>query len=313
MSILIEQDSELALLHRGTRRFLWAGLIATLLIFVVIFMRQGVFRPTASLGFMTDSALDINKGQSVKIAGFRVGSVDQVILRPDGQVEVSLDIDADYLRFVTVDTEVVLLKEGLVGSSILEIIPGKQKDQPATDNAKLKFSRAEGLTAMANSLREAIMPILGDVKNITGTLADPQHGLPATIAQLRETASSLNTLLKTGNQQAGELGQAAASALKRADQSLAQVDQTLITVNRNLPELLNKTQRIVEHVEKISANVQTTLPPLLQDSGAVASDMREIITGAKTAWPVKNLIEPPPAGFMKLDSDPRAEVPRGGR
>ena len=313
MSTLIEQDSELALLHRGTRRFLWAGFIATLLIFAVIFMRQGLFRQTAALGFLTDSAQEINKGQSVKIAGFRVGSVDEVVLRPDGQVEVKLEVDASHMRFVTVDSEIVLLKEGLVGSPILEILPGKFKDQLAANNDMLKFSRADGLTAMANSLREAIMPILGDVKTITSTLADPQHGLPATIAQLRETASSLNILLKTGNQQAGELGQAAVKALKQADQSLAQVDQTLITVNRNLPDLLNKTQRIVDHVEKISANAQTTLPPLLQDSGAVASDLREVINGAKKTWPVNSLIEPAPAAAMKSDSDPRAEVPRAGR
>lgn len=313
MSILIEQDSDLALLHRGTRRFLWAGFIATLLIFVFIFMRQGVFRTTSTLGFLTDSALDINKGQSVKIAGFRVGSVDQVTLRPDGQVEVSMAIDSSHLRFVTADAEVVLLKEGLVGSAILEILPGKQKDQLAANNGMLKFSRADGLTAMANSLREAIMPILADVKTITGTLADSRHGLPATMAQLRETTSSLNTLLKTGHQQTGELTQATVSTLKQADQSLVQVEQTLRTVNRSLPELLNKTQHIVDHVEQISANAQTSLPPLLQDSAALTSDVREIITGAKTVWPLKNLVESAPDALMKFDSDPRAEVPRVGR
>jgi phospholipid/cholesterol/gamma-HCH transport system substrate-binding protein len=307
MSILIEQDSDVALLHRGTRRFLLLGLLATVLLVAAIFLRQGLFRQTAVLGFVADSAQDISKGQSVKIAGFRVGSVETVTLRADGKVEVQLEIDADYMRFVTHDAVIELRKEGLVGSAVLEIMPGPDKTRLAANEAKLAFTRNDGLTAMANNLRDKIMPVLGDIKVITGILADPQKGLPGTLAQVRETTASLNTLLQTGNRQVGDIGQAATAVLGKAEQGLVQLDRTLGTVNERLPALLDKTQRIVEHVEKISADAESSVPPLLHDGGAVAADVREIVTGAKTAWPIKNLVEAPASQKLKADSDPRAE------
>lgn len=307
MSILIEQDSDVALLHRGTRRFLLVGLLATVVIVCAIFLRQGLFRQTAVLGFVAESAQDINKGQSVKIAGFRVGSVDTVTLRADGKVEVQLEIDANYMRFVTRDAVVELHKEGLVGSSVLEIIPGPDKTRLAANEARLAFSRNDGLTAMANSLRDKILPILGDIKLMTGALADTREGLPATLGQVREAAASLNTLLKTGNQQLGQVGQAAARAVGKAEEGLVQLDKTLTTVNGRMPALLDKVQVIVDQVESITAEAEASVPPLLRDGKAVAADAREIVTGAKTAWPIKNLIEAPPPPKLKADSDPRAE------
>jgi phospholipid/cholesterol/gamma-HCH transport system substrate-binding protein len=307
MSILIEQDSEVALLHRGTRRFLLAGLLATLLIVTAIFVRQGLLRQTAVLNFVTESAQDISKGQSVKIAGFKVGAVDEVTLRADGRVEVQLEIDAESMRFVTRDAVIELRKEGLVGSAVLEIMPGKDRTRLAANGAQLAFTRADGLTAMANSLRDRIMPILGDIKVITGTLADSQQGLPATLGQVREATASLNTLLKTGNQQLGDVGQAATRAVGKAEASLVQVDKALTTVNARLPALLDKTQGVIEHVEKITAEAEGSVPPLLQDGRAVAGYVREILTGAKTAWPIKNLVDAPAPQQLKADSDPRAE------
>jgi phospholipid/cholesterol/gamma-HCH transport system substrate-binding protein len=313
MSILIDQDSDVALLHRGTRRFLLVGILATLLIVSAIFLRQGLFRQTATLSFVAESALDISKGQSVKIAGFRVGSVETVTLRGDGQVEVRLEIDADYMRFVTRDAVIELHKEGLVGSAVLEIIPGPDKTRLAANEAKLAFTRADGLTAMALTLRDKLMPVLVDIKAITGTLADPQQGLPATLAQVRGATTSLNTLLQTGNHQVTDIGQAATSVLGKAEKGLVQLNQTLETVNTRLPALLDKTQRIVDHVEKVSADAETSVPPLLHDGGAVAADVREIVTGAKTAWPIKDLVEAPPSQKLKADSDPRAEGSRGAQ
>ena len=317
MSILIEQDNEIEKLQRGTRRFLLFGLLATLLIVAAILVRQGLFRPTVSLGFVTESAHDITKGQAVKIAGFRVGAVESVSFRADGHVDVALVIDADAMRFVTYDAVVELHKEGLVGSAVLEIVPGLDKTRLAANEAKLKFSRADGL-------RDKIMPVLDDIKRFTGTLADPQQGLPATLTQVRQTTASLNTLLQTGNQQVGTVGQAVTRVMGKteavmgkteslmgdAQARMTQVGQTLETVNTRLPVLLDKTQGIADHLEKITADAQTTVPPVLRDGGAVAADVREIIMGAKSAWPIRSWVGGPAAQKLKADSDPQPETVR---
>jgi ABC-type transporter Mla subunit MlaD len=313
MSMLIAQDREADALRRGTRRFLLFGLLAVLAVIAAILVRQGLFRQTATLGFVTDSALDISKGQAVKIAGFRVGSVVGVTLRPDGQVEVALEIDAGHMGFVTRDAVVELRKEALIGAATLEIVPGPDRSKLAADQARLAFSRGESLTVMAAQLREQIAPILKDVKTITGTLADTQQGLPATLNQVRETTGTLRTLLDTGNRQVAGVGSAATRVLGKTEEDLAQLGHTLETANSRLPTLLDRTQRIVDHVEKISAEAEISVPPVLRDGGAVAADVREIVGGAKTAWPIRNLVEAPVPVKLKADSDLHGEGGHGAR
>ena len=179
MSLLAGHDRDLDALRRGTRRFVLVGVLLLLGLMSLILVRQGLFRPTVPLGFVADSGQDLAKGTAVKIAGFRVGSVTDMVLRPDGKVDVALEIDAEHMRFVTKDATAELRKEGLVGSAAIEIVAGPDPTQLASAQAKLRFSRGEGITAMANQLRAEIVPILRDVKAITGTIADPKTGLPA--------------------------------------------------------------------------------------------------------------------------------------
>jgi ABC-type transporter Mla subunit MlaD len=311
MSMLIAQDREAEALRRGTHRFLLFGLLAIVALIAAILVRQGLFRQTATLGFVTDSAQDISKGQAVKIAGFRVGSVVAVTLRPDGKVDVGLEIDADQLRFVTRDAVVELRKEALIGAGTLEIVPGPDRTKLAADQAKLAFSRGESLTAMASQLSEQIAPILKDVKTITGTLADKQQGLPATLNQVRETTSALHTLLDTGNRQVAGVGAAATRTLGKAEDNLLQLERTLEITNSRLPPLLDRAQSIANRADKIAADAETSVPPALRDGGAVAADVREIVAGAKTTWPISTLVEAPAPVKLKADSDPRAESAHG--
>lgn len=311
MSLLIQQDRDAAALRRGTRLFLLAGLLAVLAIIAAILVRQGLFRQTTTLGFVADTAQDINKGMAVKVVGFRVGSVEDITLRPDGKVEVGMEIDSNYMRFVTQDAVAELRKEGLVGSATIEIVPGPDRNRLASADAVLAFSRAEGLTGMAQQLRAEVVPILRDIKSITGTLADAQHGIPATLNQVNATTGSLRTLLDTGNRQAGEVGGAATRAIGKAEADLSHLGDTLQTVNAQLPAMLGKTQRVLDHVEKISAEAETSLPPALKDGSATVGEVREIVSGAKQAWPLRNLVEQPGPATLKVDSDPHAQGGRG--
>lgn len=307
MSLLTQHDADAAALRRGTRRFLLFAGVVILALIAAIFIRQGMFRQTASYSFVADSAQDIAKGQAVRIAGFRVGAVADVSLKDDGKVAVTMDIDADHMRFVTHDARIELRKEGLVGSPTLEIVPGQDKTRLAAAQARLAFSRADGLGALANQLREEVMPILKDIKLITGTLADPQKGLPGTLAQVRESSETLNALLANGNRQVDGVGRAATRVLGKTEEDLTHLGQTLETANKRLPAMIDRTQQVLDHVEKITAEAETSVPPTLRDGSAVTSDVREIVSGAKQAWPIRTIIDAPTPATLKADSDLRGE------
>ncbi len=311
MSLLTQYDADATALRRSTRRFLILATLLTLTVVAAIFVRQGLLRQTVSYGFVTDSAQDITKGQAVRIAGFRVGSVSQVSLRDDGSVAVAIEVDADHMRFVTHDARVELRKEGLVGSPTLEIVPGPDKTRLAAAQARLAFTRADGLGALANQVRDEFVPILKDIKAITGTLADPQKGLPGTLAQLRSSSEALNVLLANGNRQVDGIGTSAVRVLNKAEEDLQHLGQTLEAANQRLPAMLDRTRQVLDHVEKITAEAETSVPPVLRDGSAVAADVREIVGGAKQAWPIRNLVDAPGPATLKADSDLRGEASRG--
>ena len=313
MSVLIEQDREAALFQRGARRFLWAGFIATLVVVGAIMWRQGWFKDQVELNFVTDNAHDLSKGQQVKIAGFRVGAVQSVALQPNGDVSVRLVVDADHMRFVTTDAVIELRKEGLVGAAVLEISPGDEKTS-AQEGATLKFTRADSLSAMAMELRNKINPVIDDVKTITGTLAttlaDPSRGLSATLGQVQTLTGSLNALVNTGNREAGLLGDSVRQTLDKAQGDLTRLGQTMDSVNQRLPGLLERTEKImtqtsdvIGHVEKIAAQAETSVPPVLQNTDAISADVREVVSGVKAAWPLRNIVDAPAPQKLKIDSD----------
>jgi phospholipid/cholesterol/gamma-HCH transport system substrate-binding protein len=310
MSLLNQHDSDAAALSRGTRRFLFLALALALTLVVAIVVRQGLFRQTANYSFVADTAQDIAKGQAVRIAGFRVGSVSEVSLKDDGQVAVTLEIDADHMRFVTHDARVELRKEGLVGSATLEIVPGPDKTRLAAAQARLAFSRADGLTALANQVRDEFVPILKDIKLITGTLADPEKGLPGTLAKIRESSEALNLLLANGNRQVEGIGGKAIQVLGKAEEDLGHLGQTLEAANKRLPGMLDRTQQMLDHAEKITAEAAVSVPPALRDGSAVAADVREIVGGAKQTWPIRTFVDAPAPATLKADSDPRGEAGR---
>ena len=308
MSLLTQHDSDTDALRRGTRRFLLFAALATLALLAAIVVRQGMFRQTTNYSFVANSAQDIVKGQAVKIAGFRVGSVAAVSLKDNGQVVVTMEIDADHMRFVTHDARVELRKDGLVGSATLEIVPGPDKTRLAAAEARLAFSRADGLAALANQVRDEFIPILRDIKAITGTLADPQKGLPGTLAQIRSSSEALNALLANGNRQVEGIGSTAIRVLGKAEQDLTHLGQTLESANQRLPGMLDRTRQVLDHVEKITAEAETSVPPTLRDGSTVAADVREIVSGAKQAWPIRNFVDAPAPATLKADSDPRGEA-----
>ena len=310
MSILTDHDSDTAALRRGTLRFLLAALLVTLALLAAIVVRQGLFRQTTSYSFVANSAQDIAKGEAVRIAGFRVGSVAGVSLKDDGQVEVIMEIDADQMRFITSDARVELRKDGLVGSPTLEIVPGPDKTRLAAAQARLSFSRADGLSALANQVRDEFVPILKDIKLITAALADPKQGLPGTLAQVRASAEALNALLANGNRQVDGIGGTAIRVLGKAEEDLSHLGQTLEAANQRLPGMLDRTQQMLDHVEKITAEAEISVAPVLRDGSAVTADVREIVSGAKQAWPIRNFVDAPAAATLKADSDPRGEAGR---
>lgn len=108
--------------------FISGGVLIFILLIYYIGQKQWLFTPTISVtGYFKDvTGLEI--GNKVRFAGFSVGSVDDIAIVSDTSAKVDMIIDKKAVRFIKKDAIAVIGSEGLMGSKVINIGPGKSKE-----------------------------------------------------------------------------------------------------------------------------------------------------------------------------------------
>ncbi|MEO6394077.1 MAG: MlaD family protein [Pyrinomonadaceae bacterium] len=202
------------------------------ILIVLILNASGDLNPFARklhLKAQFDTADGLRKGSDVKLAGVRVGKVDEIILlRPSTdpkapKVEVRMSVDgkidgspaSDRIR---TDSTAQLVAPGLLGNEkIINITPGTAIGGPAAENQTLPASTANSFNDLAssgNDLIERLNKISDDVKVITKNIREGKGTLGRVVtdealynnlnATIQET-QDLIVKIKSGEGSAGKL------------------------------------------------------------------------------------------------------------
>ena len=317
MKAFAEQDPRFEGLERKTGLFL--ALAAALVIggFVAALVRQGVFTQTTPLHFFANTAQGISKGMPVQLYGFKIGAVDAVSLETvgsnasAGSVRVRLQIEKEYVSAITRDSTARLGKEGLIGVSVVEIVPGPAGSRPVAENDVLKFERAADFSTMAEDLSAQIRPILADLKSLTESVNRPDGDIRQMLRNSRQASAELAAAAREWSKLASNADRGLTGVLAKADRAVDKVDATFAkataTVDRldaslaGVPALMLKLDRTLSNVEAASAD----LPQTMRDARAAARDGRAMVDGAKTTWPFNTMVggaEPPREQALPLNS-----------
>jgi len=312
------------------------GAAAALLLAAAIAQRHGVFARTSEVYFLADSAAGIAPGISVRLSGFRVGSVSAVALQPDLKVRVTLKIEEERAAALRADAHAEWFKEQLQ-AAVIDLSPGTSTQPLPRDDPRVTHSRRRTLTEVANDLRGRLAPILDDVKQLSGSVAGRKDDIAAMLAnanvvsqELASTAQELRALSHDARgrvaavgaqaqgafaQVQGALGQVQ-TALTQVNQTLLRVeglvgqgDKTLAGVNEKLPELLIRTGDTLEQLNAVARDVRavsgaasSAVPTMLRGAAPLVDDARDVMSGVKAAWPVRGLLAAPPPALLPIDS-----------
>ena len=309
MKLFTQQDDEARSLRRKVRLFLLTAALLGIATLITVAARQGVFTQTIPLHFFAESAQEITKGMAVKVVGFKIGKVEEVAIEPDNRIKVRINVNDNYVRLIPRDSVARVTKEGLIGASMIEIQPGQDRTRVVAADDVLRFERDSGLGEIAKKITDQVIPILQDVKQITASINDPAGDVKlavrniseATVA-LRASSQELQQLLHQGNQKVGVLSGQVSAVLEKTDQNMALVKKNLTTLDTALPGLLLKVDGTLDNVRRISQDGVEKVPGLLNDGKAVAGDAREIVSGAKKAWPIRTLLDPPASTPAPVDT-----------
>ena len=304
---------------------LWFVLAALLLLGALlggVAWKQGTFAKTTQLFFFAKSADGMNKGMAVKFRGFRIGTVEEISLEPNGSVKVRLLINSAHTRFVPQDSTAHLTKEGMIGASIIEIEAGATGASPVANNGVLAFTRLRDFNNIAEELAGQIQPILNDVKKITVMVNDPDGELRQTIknlntlsAALLETRQELSHLVQNTDQRLDRTFGRLDTVLGNAGERLDQVGASLKTLNEKLPDLMLKVDTSLDNARAATANIKKIteegveqVPGILRDGKAAAEDTREVLGGVKNSWLGRSFVPAPTETLIPLDSHDSGSV-----
>ena len=103
--------------------------------------------------------------------------------------------------------------------------------------------------------------------------------------------------------------------LGRVETLVGTAEKSLANVNERLPNLLAKTGDTLEQLNGVARDVRAVssaasgaVPGLLRSAAPMVDDARDMVSGVKTSWPVRNMLAPPPSALLPIDSHDAAAL-----
>ena len=246
-----EEDTRFRHLEQKIGLFILIALAGIVMAVVLVGMQKGLFTKTYSLRFTVDRGTGFSKGMPVKLSGFRVGRITGMLLNEQAMVDISIEVDRKYSKWIRGDSTVKLLKEGLVGDNIVEVAVGSLEKAELKDGENLIFVKTKALDELADDIAQKVKPVLIEVRDIIGYINDPNGDLKKTVHNIEKLTKNLE---KTRD---------------GADQLLASTGKNLDAIASRSAVLLDTTTRKIDSLDIAKLNTSLEkLPPLLEKTDA---------------------------------------------
>lgn len=282
-----------------SRLFMFGAVFLFGVLLVMVLVKQNYFSQMTTLYFFTPNAQGLNVGMAVKFVGFKVGKIEEIGMGPQAQVKVTLSLNNDYIHLINRDAKARLIKEGLIGESVVEIVPSESKSRQVAQNDVLVFERARDIAELAESLVGQVQPILADVKKITATVSDADQDIRESIRNINQVSAAL---VKT-TQQLNVLTSNGTRTLSVVHHSVGMLDDALPKIVSGVEVSLTNLQATTAEIRKMTSPPSGQIPRLLNNSNVLIRDSKDIVGAAKHAWPISVMLPEAEQGMLPPDGD----------
>jgi phospholipid/cholesterol/gamma-HCH transport system substrate-binding protein len=278
----------------------------------------GVDRFELSAELSSAQSITPGQGQSVDIAGIRVGDITGVELE-DGHAVVTMEVDNDKAHLINSDASLLLRPKTGLNDMVIEVDPGTSSEdieegttvplastQPnvnpdeilagldADTQGFLKLLLAGGAEALdpeqrrgeklGNALRR-LEPFARDIARINGALAVRRENIKNAIHNF----GSLSQELAANDQDVTAFVDSSDAALE----SFARQEASIRAALRELPGTLEETRGALESADQLALNATPALRDLIPGARALKPALEALQPFfAETAAPIRDQIRP---------------------
>ncbi len=313
MKLLADKDERFKGLFVKVFIFVLLAVVGVSLNLLFSGIKKGFFTPKSIIYFVAGTGQDIKEGMPVKLSGFKIGSVSKMELDNKAHAQVEMLIENRYLSLLKEDAVVSLKKEGVIGDSILEARRGSEEKKSLHAGATIEFERGGGLDQIAQDLRDRLYPALDEINKLLKDANDPKGDVRQMLGNLRQFSAEMRGTRTRIDHLLGQVDEGidkdVRPTLRSVRQSAESIEAIIAKLNQELPGLIKKTDTSIDNLrqtsETIKSAVDNSAPQLsgfLGETRGLVSDTRNIMDSASTSWPLKNMMQPPEQGLVKMDS-----------
>jgi phospholipid/cholesterol/gamma-HCH transport system substrate-binding protein len=235
-----------------------------------LFLVFGDFRGGSTQGYSAvfHDASSLKSGDSVRVAGVRVGTVDAVLLQPDDTVLVSFTADDDVV--LTTGTRGAIRYLNLVGDRYLELLDGPGSGRVMPRGSQIPADRTQPALDL-DLLLGGIKPVIRglapqDVNALTNALLEIFQGQGDTLQSLLSKTSSFSKSLADNN-----------GALEQLVDNLDTVLGTLGNEGTRFSGAIEKFQRLTTEL----AGDRNTIGSAIESLSAGTASIADLLSAAR--------------------------------
>jgi phospholipid/cholesterol/gamma-HCH transport system substrate-binding protein len=255
--------------------FVIIGLSFFVIAIYFIGSKQQMFGKTDHLTAVFNNVGGLQLGNNVRFSGINIGSVREIKIINDTTINVDMQIEKSYFQYIKKDAIASIGSDGLVGSVIINIIPGKgiESNVVAGDIIKsVNRIRTDDMMSTLNvtnqnaaRLTADLLKITNDINNGNGTigvllrdstmsndLKETIHNLKLTSQKTTQTIDNLNTQIASFDNKNNVIG----------------VLKDTVVANKIKKVVINLNHSS-EEINKVVTNLNATILNIKEGKGAI--------------------------------------------
>lgn len=255
--------------------FVIIGLTLFVLTIYFIGSKQQMFGKTETLTAVFNNVAGLQLGNNVRYSGINVGTVRGIEIVNDTTINVEMQIDQTILPHIKKNAVATIGSDGLVGSVIINIIPGQGDALPVQPGDFIKSNnrvRTDEMLSTLNVTNENaaqltadLLKITNDINNGKGTIgvllrdSAMANDLKATIHNLKITSEKTSKTMDNLNRQI--------AGLDHKDNVIGVLKDTV--VGNKIRHIVTNLDSSSQEITKVVSNLNTTISNAKDGKGAI--------------------------------------------
>ncbi|MEP7150900.1 MAG: MlaD family protein [Nitrospira sp.] len=247
--------------------------------------------------FTRESVAGLSVDSTVKYRGVDVGRVKEVVLNPENSEEVRVTVDIAGGTPVKIDTEALLVTQGLTGLVTLNLTGGSRDAPALAASGGQSYPVIKSAPSLFGRLDKVLSQVLSEqgLANLIGNLSSLAQNASSVLDEenrttLRQMVKDLSEVTRTLAARSGQVDRGVQSAAQAAEQAahltehlgkqlpllLDRVTKSAVGLQQMSEELARTSRSVGDMVGASKPDIERFSRQTLADTGLLISELRQL-------------------------------------